>query len=82
MNVALIGVFAALIAVLTFAPPIPAGNAGVPITLQSLGVALAGLVLGPWRAPPQQASMYAWACWDFPSLPDSPEGWARSWAPR
>ncbi len=49
MNVALIGVFAALIAVLTFAPPIPAGNAGVPITLQSLGVALAGLVLGPWR---------------------------------
>ncbi|GGA10441.1 hypothetical protein GCM10011333_11500 [Sediminivirga luteola] len=49
LDLALIGVFAALIAVLAFAPPIPVGNAGVPITLQSLGVALAGLVLGPWR---------------------------------
>lgn len=48
-DLALVGVFAALIAVLAFAPPIPVGNAGVPITLQTLGVALAGLVLGPWR---------------------------------
>lgn len=48
-DVALVGVFAALIAVLAFAPPIPVGNAGVPITMQTLGVALAGLALGPWR---------------------------------
>ena len=48
-DIALIGVFAALIAVLAFAPPIPVGNFGVPITLQTLGVALTGLVLGPWR---------------------------------
>ena len=48
-DIALIGVFAALIAVLAFAPPIPVGNFGVPITLQTLGVSLAGLVLGPWR---------------------------------
>lgn len=48
-SIALIGVFAALIAVLAFAPPIPVGSFGVPITLQTMGVALAGLVLGPWR---------------------------------
>ncbi len=48
-NIALTGVFAALIAVLAFAPPIPVGSFGVPITLQTMGVALAGLVLGPWR---------------------------------
>ncbi|WP_120003089.1 biotin transporter BioY [Nesterenkonia muleiensis] len=48
-DTALIGVFAGLIAVLALVPPIPVGNFGVPITLQTLGVALAGLVLGPWR---------------------------------
>ncbi|NDK31052.1 biotin transporter BioY [Nesterenkonia haasae] len=48
-DIALIGVFAALIAVLAFTPPIPVGNFGVPITLQTLGVAITGLVLGPWR---------------------------------
>lgn len=47
-DVALIGVFAALMAVLNFAPPIPL-NFGVPITLGTLGVGLAGLILGPWR---------------------------------
>lgn len=49
VDIALTGVFAALIAVLAFAPPIPVGGTGVPITLQTLGVALAGLALGPWR---------------------------------
>lgn len=49
VDIAMIGVFAALIAVLALAPPIPVGNAGVPITLQTMGVALAGLALGPWR---------------------------------
>ncbi|WP_223881407.1 biotin transporter BioY [Nesterenkonia ebinurensis] len=48
-DIALIGVFAALIAVLAFAPPIPVGSFGVPITLQTMGVALTGLALGPWR---------------------------------
>lgn len=47
-DIALIGVFAALMAVLNFVPPIPM-NFGVPITLGTLGVGLAGLILGPWR---------------------------------
>lgn len=46
-DLAYIAVFAALIAALSLVPGIPIGP--VPITLQTLGVALAGLVLGPWR---------------------------------
>lgn len=46
-NLALIAVFAALIAAFSLVPALPVGP--VPITLQTLGVALAGLVLGPWR---------------------------------
>ncbi len=47
-DLALIAVFAALIAVFALTP-IPAGVIGVPITLQTLAVALTGLVLGAWR---------------------------------
>ena len=46
-DLAFIAVFAALIAAFSLVPGIPVGP--VPITLQTLGVALAGLVLGPWR---------------------------------
>lgn len=47
-GIARMAVFAALVAVLgqPFAVPV---IAGVPITLQTLGVMLAGAVLGPWR---------------------------------
>lgn len=48
-DVAYVAVFAALIAALSLAPAIPLGAVGVPITLQTLGVALTGLCLGPWR---------------------------------
>ncbi len=48
-DLALIAVFAALIAALALTPAIPVGPLGVPITLQTLGVALTGLILGPWR---------------------------------
>lgn len=48
-DVALIAVFAALIAAFALVPAIPVGPLGVPITLQTLGVALTGLILGPWR---------------------------------
>jgi len=48
-DLALVAVFAALIAALTMTPAVPVGAAGVPITLQTLGVALAGLILGAKR---------------------------------
>jgi biotin transport system substrate-specific component len=46
-DTALVAVFAALVVVLSLLPGIALGP--VPITLQTLGVLLAGLVLGPWR---------------------------------
>ncbi len=50
-DLALIGVFAALIAASIIVPPIPAGVAlGVPITLQTMVITLSGLVLGAGRA--------------------------------
>lgn len=48
-DLALIAVFAGLIAAFALAPAIPVGALGVPITLQTLAVALTGMVLGPWR---------------------------------
>jgi biotin transport system substrate-specific component len=42
-----VAVFAALLAVLAVLPGIPVGP--VPITLATLGVLLAGVLLGPWR---------------------------------
>jgi len=47
-NFTLIVLFAALIVVLGLVPAIPLAF-GVPITMQSLGVMLAGAVLGSWR---------------------------------
>jgi biotin transport system substrate-specific component len=47
-NFTRIVLFAALIAVLGLVPPIPLAF-GVPISAQSLGVMLAGAVLGSWR---------------------------------
>ena len=48
-DLSLVAVFAALVAVLAILPAIPTGPVGVPITLQTLGVMLAGVVLGPSR---------------------------------
>ncbi|MDR1236744.1 MAG: biotin transporter BioY [Propionibacteriaceae bacterium] len=48
-DIALIAVFAALLAVLAVVPGVPMPGSSMPITLQTLGVLLAGLVLGPWR---------------------------------
>ncbi|PQZ93560.1 BioY family transporter [Arthrobacter sp. MYb227] len=48
-DLALVAVFAALIAVLTLIPAVPVGALGVPITLQTLGVALTALILGSAR---------------------------------
>lgn len=48
LDLAYIAVFAGLIAALT-AVPLAFGTVVVPTTLQTLGVALCGLCLGPWR---------------------------------
>ena len=47
-----IAIFAAIIAVLGIPGAIPAFGGAVPITAQTLGVMLAGAVLGSWRGPP------------------------------
>ena len=48
-DIALIAAFAALISACAYIGAIPAGGSGVPITLQTFGVMLAGCVLGPIR---------------------------------
>lgn len=48
-DIALIAAFAALISASAYVGAIPIGSAGVPITLQTLTVMLAGCVLGPAR---------------------------------
>ncbi len=48
-DVALVATFAAFIAICALVPSIPVAGLTVPITLQTLGVMLAGVVLGPRR---------------------------------
>lgn len=48
-DLARIAVFAALIAALGLPGQLSLGSSGVPITLQTLGVMLAGAILGPWN---------------------------------
>lgn len=48
-DLALIALFTAMIVVLGLIPPVPVPWVPVPITLQTFGVMLAGLILGPWR---------------------------------
>lgn len=49
-SLALVAVFAALVAASAVVPGIPVGSFGVPITVQTFAVALTGLVLGGTRA--------------------------------
>ncbi|HSU02256.1 MAG TPA: biotin transporter BioY [Nocardioides sp.] len=48
-DIALVAAFAALISASAYIGAVPVGSAGVPITLQTLTVMLAGCVLGPLR---------------------------------
>ncbi|GAA1184960.1 biotin transporter BioY [Nesterenkonia xinjiangensis] len=48
-NLAQIAMFAGLIAVLGLPGAIPVMGMAVPVTAQTLGVMLAGAILGPWR---------------------------------
>ena len=49
-DIVLIALFTALIIALGLVPPIPMPLVPVPLTLQTFGVMLAGLILGPKRA--------------------------------
>ena len=49
-DIVLIALFTALIITLGLVPPIPMPLVPVPVTLQTFGVMLAGLILGPKRA--------------------------------
>jgi biotin transport system substrate-specific component len=49
-DIVLIALFTALIIALGLVPPIPMPLVPVPVTLQTFGVMLAGLILGPKRA--------------------------------
>lgn len=48
-DLVLIALFTAMIIVLGLIPPVPVPWVPVPVTLQTFGVMLAGLILGPWR---------------------------------
>ncbi|GJD50334.1 Biotin transporter BioY [Methylobacterium crusticola] len=48
-DLVLTALFAALIVALGLMPPVPVAGLPVPVTLQSLGIMLAGLILGPVR---------------------------------
>jgi biotin transport system substrate-specific component len=64
-----IAMFAALIVVLSLAPPIPVPALPVPITLQALGVMLAGCMLGPARGAAAVALYLVLAAIGLPVLP-------------
>lgn len=66
-DLALIASFAALIAVLGIVPPVAVGLP-VPVTLQTMGVMLAGLILGPRRGALAVIVLLALVAVGFPLL--------------
>ena len=74
-NLALVAVFAALIAALTYPPEFTLAS-GVPITLQTLGVVLAGLVLGAWRGAAASALYVLAGLAGLPIYANGGAGWA------
>lgn len=70
-NLALIGVFAALITAFSLAPAIPLPGPGVPITLQTLAIALTAMIIGPWRGA---AAVVLYLVLGFAGLPVFAQG--------
>lgn len=64
-----VALFAALIVVLSLMPPIPVPALPVPITLQTLGVMLAGCLLGPARGAAAVLLYLVLAAIGLPVLP-------------
>ncbi|WP_291381239.1 MULTISPECIES: biotin transporter BioY [Achromobacter] len=73
-NTVLVALFAALIVVLSLMPPIPMPGIPVPITLQTLGVMLAGAMLGPVRGALACLLYLALAAIGLPVLPSGRGG--------
>lgn len=67
-DLVLVAVFAALVAALGLVPPIPVGFTPVPVTLQTLGVMLCGLLLGPARGALACVVLLALVAAGFPLL--------------
>ena len=67
-QLARIAVMTALIAVLGVMPGIPVPGIAVPITLQTLGVMLAGLILGPWAGAASVLLLHALVAMGLPLL--------------
>lgn len=65
-DLALVAVFAALVAAFSLIPAIMLPAVPVPITFQTLAVCLAGLVLGPWRGG---AAVVLWLLVGFAGAP-------------
>ena len=75
-DITLVALFAALTVVFAIVPPIPVPLIPVPVTLQTLGVMLAGLVLGPRLALLAIGLYLALALVGFPVLPGARSGLA------
>ncbi|MGY6645314.1 MAG: biotin transporter BioY [Salinarimonas sp.] len=76
LDLARIALFAAIIAVLGLVPAIPIPFLPVPITAQTLGVMLAGAVLGSWRGMLAVLVFLALVTMGMPLLPGGRGGLA------
>jgi len=74
-DIVLIALFTALIIALGLVPPIPMPLVPVPLTLQTFGVMLAGLILGPARAGLVLLLYVTIAMLGLPVLPGGGLGW-------
>lgn len=75
-DIVLVALLCALIIVLGLIPPIPMPGVPVPITLQTFGVMLAGLILGPKRAGLVLLLYVGMALLGLPVLPGGRAGMA------
>ncbi len=75
-DLVVVSLLTAMIVVLALVPPIPVPFVPVPVTLQTLGVMLAGLVLGPSRAGLAVLLYVAMAMVGLPVLPGGRAGLA------
>ena len=76
-----IALFAAIMAALGLLPPIPVGFIPVPITAQSMGVMLAGSILGAKRGGWRSCCSWRLSRWGCPCCRVDAAVWVSSSAP-